>query len=250
MPTTSQNKVMAHVTGKSTRKRGKVVLKQYKMEPSHQFDTLTSSVEDNCPESTDDQVTTVVQADQLESKESTESSQARESERLHQLGFWNSVDKKDIKVKKIGVAAQEKPTGESEEVKQYNEVISQEVERKVDEKLDCPSVKRRAPPELVTSAVCFELKGSVATHVEVLSKMKEMLCYRKGSKIITIQFVPKSRWIIVLDSQETRDRLAGMEFFIGRHSVLLRRYDDVMKMEYKKYLRGQGLLEMVHSATK
>ncbi|XP_033740484.1 uncharacterized protein LOC117327543 [Pecten maximus] len=252
MPTTSQNKVMAHVTGKSARKRGKVVLKQYKMEPSHKLDLSTNSqtANDNWPVSTDDQVTTALQADQSDTQERTESSRGKDNERLHKLGFWNSIDKKDAKTKKIGVPVVEKPADEPEEVKQYNVTISQEVERKVDEKVECPTTRRRDPPDPVPSAVCFELKSSVATHTDVLDKMKDMLHYKRGSKIVTIQFIPKSRWIIVLDSAETRDRLSGMEFFIGQHNVLLRRYDDVMKMEYKKYLRSQGLLEMVHSATK
>ncbi|XP_060069646.1 uncharacterized protein LOC132549708 [Ylistrum balloti] len=252
MPTTSQNKVLAHVTGKSARKRGKVALKQYKMEPNHSVNLSSTSqaVEENWPELPDDQVATAVQADQSESKEGSESNQVKENELLHQLGFWNSLDKKDVKIKKIGVTVTEKPAAEPAKVKQYSETISQEVERKVEEKVECPTIKKKDPPQLVPSAVCFELKSSAATHVDVLNKMKDMLYYRRGSKIVSIQFVPKSRWIIVLDSQETRDRLCGMEFFIGQHCVLLRRYDDVMKMEYKKYLRSQGLLEMVHSATK
>ncbi|XP_069138518.1 uncharacterized protein [Argopecten irradians] len=252
MPTTSQNKVMARVTGKSSRNKVKV-LKQYKMDPNQQL-KLSSSCKtsnENWPELKDDQMTTAVQnCDHTDTEERTASSLVRENERLHQLGFWSSLDKKDTKMKKIGVTVVEKPADESVEVKQYNETISQQVEKKVEEKVGCPTVRRRDPPELRPSAVCFELKSSVATHMDVLGKMKDMLHYKRGSKIISIQFIPKSRWIIVLDSTETRDRLSGMEVFIGRHSVLLRRYDDVMKNEYKKYLRSVGLMEMVHSATK
>lgn len=74
-----------------------------------------------------------------------------------------------------------------------------------------------------------------------------MLYYKRGSSIVSVQFIPKSRWIIVMDSQETRDRLAGMEIVFESHCVLLRRYDDVMRTDYKQYLRRIGLLELINN---
>jgi hypothetical protein len=51
------------------------------------------------------------------------------------------------------------------------------------------------------------------------------------------------RWKILLDSKASRDRIAGSEIKINGITVLLRRYDDIMALEYRKYLRANGFIQ-------
>ena len=54
------------------------------------------------------------------------------------------------------------------------------------------------------------------------------------------------RWVISLDSVDARNRLAGRTFHIKGQKVTLRRYDDILSLEYRKCSRTRQLLDMVN----
>lgn len=106
--------------------------------------------------------------------------------------------------------------------------------------------EKRPPPESVPNAICFDLGGSHASHADVYHQLKEHLILKGIGKIISLQYLAMSfRWKILLDSQASRDRIAGSEINVNGRTVSLRRYDDIMLLEYKKYLRANGFIETV-----
>lgn len=101
------------------------------------------------------------------------------------------------------------------------------------------------PPEPLPNAISFDLGGSRASHEDVYNQLGAYLKSFGDFHIKSLQFVALSfRWVVLLDSKTARDRIAGGRVNINGRTVLLRRYDDVMLLEYKKYLRGNGLVDM------
>ena len=103
---------------------------------------------------------------------------------------------------------------------------------------------RKPPPESTPNAICFDLGGSKASHADVYYQLLELLILKGDCKIISLQYLAMSfRWKILLDSKASRDRIAGSEIKINGITVLLRRYDDIMALEYRKYLRANGFIQ-------
>lgn len=104
-------------------------------------------------------------------------------------------------------------------------------------------IKKREPPESLPTAISFDLGGSRASHEDVYYKLKDLLLSRGDFKIISLQYVAtRFRWVVVLDSRSARDQIAGTRLEINGRQVLLRRYDDIVSFEYKKYLRANGFI--------
>ncbi|KAK3098053.1 hypothetical protein FSP39_015633 [Pinctada imbricata] len=110
------------------------------------------------------------------------------------------------------------------------------------------STKKRKPPDPKPEALCFDLKGSSPDHTDVLNGVRKITNLFRGTSIKFVQFLPREhRWVITMDSMQSRDRMAGSYVTINDTEVQLRRYDDIAKLEYRKYIRANGLIEMVNS---
>lgn len=105
----------------------------------------------------------------------------------------------------------------------------------------------RQPPSPAPEALYFETGNGNVDHVTVLSEMKKLLNIYKGTSVQSVQYIPNNKWKVVMDSLESRNRLAGSSIFLNGSSVCLRRYDDVANLEYRKYLRTLGYISMVNN---
>lgn len=108
---------------------------------------------------------------------------------------------------------------------------------------------KKEPPEEIPTALCFNLKGSIATHQDVKEKIDSLLYLcREECKVNSIQFFPlKTRWMVIMDKKYARDCLAGNELDFRGHKVMLRRYDDIAALEFRTYERANGLLQIVNN---
>lgn len=105
----------------------------------------------------------------------------------------------------------------------------------------------RQPPSPAPETLYFETGNGNVDHVTVLSEMKKLLNIYKGTSVQSVQYIPNNKWKVVMDSLESRNRLAGSSIFLNGSSVCLRRYDDVANLEYRKYLRTLGYILMVNN---
>ncbi|KAL3882829.1 hypothetical protein ACJMK2_029133 [Sinanodonta woodiana] len=120
----------------------------------------------------------------------------------------------------------------------------------------CP---HKNPPDENPNDICFNIKGRNCTHADVKSEIDRLLPFSPGAKIMCIRFIPlalhlnvvqaDNRWVITLNSKEARNRLAGTKIEINGVRVMLRRYDDILRLEYRKCHRTMSLLNMVISQT-
>ena len=110
------------------------------------------------------------------------------------------------------------------------------------------SAKKKNPPELKPEALCFDLKGNDVSHTDVLNEVRNFANLFRDVSVKFVQFLPiEERWVLTMNSTQSRDRLTGAYVTINGREVQLRRYDDIMKLEYRKYLRAGGLIELVNS---
>lgn len=105
----------------------------------------------------------------------------------------------------------------------------------------------RQPPSPAPETLYFETGNGNVDHVTVLSEMKKLLNIYKGTSVQSVQYIPNNKWKVVMDSLESRNRLAGSSIVLNGSSVCLRRYDDVANLEYRKYLRTLGYISMVNN---
>ena len=125
----------------------------------------------------------------------------------------------------------------------YSKVIVDEVMTEVKK-----SAKKKNPPELKPEALCFDLKGNDVSHTDVLNEVRNFANLFRDASVKFVQFLPiEERWVLTMNSTQSRDRLTGAYVTINGREVQLRRYDDIMKLEYRKYLRAGGLIELVNS---
>lgn len=105
----------------------------------------------------------------------------------------------------------------------------------------------RQPPSPAPETLYFETGNGNVNHVTVLSEMKKLLNIYKGTSVQSVQYIPNNKWKVVMDSLESRNRLAGSSIVLNESTVCLRRYDDVANLEYRKYLRTLGYISMVNN---
>jgi hypothetical protein len=126
-----------------------------------------------------------------------------------------------------------------------------------------PPPSYRKPPEPYPMTLYFNLHGYSATHTDVLSRIRKLLPLCADAEVSSIQFQPielsadtrnmtvDNRWIVTLNRSEAIERLYGLEMeFGGGKKVVLRRYDDILQAEYRRYLRRCDLLQIVTDANK
>ncbi|XP_060606251.1 uncharacterized protein LOC132758579 [Ruditapes philippinarum] len=115
--------------------------------------------------------------------------------------------------------------------------------------------RHKGVPELKPTAVCFYIKGSNCSHKEVCDRIEDVLPLYPGAKIEEVQFVPlgvhldsivtENRWIITLNSVGARNRIAGTSLHIKGQKITLRRYDDIIQLEFRKCSRSGAVKDMV-----
>lgn len=104
----------------------------------------------------------------------------------------------------------------------------------------------KSQPESIPNALVFDLGGSHASHEDVYYQLKSLLYSNKECHMKSLQYFPMSfRWIILLDSKKSRDLLAGSVIIVNGNRVTLRRYDDIIALEYKKSSRASGFIDTV-----
>lgn len=118
--------------------------------------------------------------------------------------------------------------------------------------------KHAFPPEQKPTAVCFNIKGSNLSHRDVKEKIEGVVRLWPGIGVQSIQFVPRAinigsvhadnRWVITLNTEWARNRLAGTEVVFNDTTVQLRRYDDIMQLEYKQYNKAMDFKRLVSNA--
>ncbi|KAH3738149.1 hypothetical protein DPMN_044777 [Dreissena polymorpha] len=110
-------------------------------------------------------------------------------------------------------------------------------------------------PEYKPTALCFYMLGANVTHAEVYSRIQDVLLMYPGAKIEQIQYVPlgvhldtrgtENRWIITLNTIGARNYIAGTTLHLKGQKVTLRRYDDIIQLEYRKCSRSNAVQQMV-----
>ena len=116
------------------------------------------------------------------------------------------------------------------------------------------------PPKMRPKAVCFNIVGAHLTHLLVWkSFQRDVLAEYDEVKVESIQFVPRSifvprtknsdpvenRWVITLTNEWYRSRVTGMDIRFGDFTTQLRRYDDVVNLEYRQYTRMTDMMKMI-----
>ncbi|KAL4233778.1 hypothetical protein ACF0H5_008456 [Mactra antiquata] len=115
--------------------------------------------------------------------------------------------------------------------------------------------RHKGEPELRPTAICFYIAGFTFSHVEVYDRVKDLLVQYPMIKILDIQYVPlavhldtpgtENRWIITLNTVAARNQIAGTTLHIRGRKVTLRRYDDIIMLEYRKCSRTKDVQDMV-----
>ncbi|XP_071137585.1 uncharacterized protein [Mytilus edulis] len=130
-----------------------------------------------------------------------------------------------------------------EKVKYSNEIFDDVM---AEIKKYAKSSETKAQPDPIPNALVFDLGGSHASHEDVYHQLKCLLFSNKECRMKSLQYFPMSfRWIILLDSQKSRDVLAGSVIIVNGIRVTLRRYDDIIALEYKKSSRASGFIDTV-----
>ena len=106
------------------------------------------------------------------------------------------------------------------------------------------------PPELNPLSLCCNLPGVSLGHRFLLDMVKEKLSSVtplnvEAASVTYIRFLDRNvvmgaqclmnRWIITVNCVEARDELLRVELYLINKKVALKRYDDVLKAEYKEY---------------
>lgn len=76
-----------------------------------------------------------------------------------------------------------------------------------------------------------------------------------SEQVVSVEYQPRAihikgidvenRWVITLDSQYAAARLSGSQLLFGTKEVIVRRYDDVIGLEYKQFTRRSDLMHAI-----
>lgn len=106
--------------------------------------------------------------------------------------------------------------------------------------------KSKRPPTSNPNSLALDLPGGRASHEDVYYQIKNLVNLNRGCRIVSLQYLPlESRWLILMDSKESCDRISGQSIKINGTKVFLKRYDDVITLEYKKVSRANGFINNV-----
>ena len=102
--------------------------------------------------------------------------------------------------------------------------------------------------------------GPRLTHRYLLNMMTRTLKYAQPARVLEIRFEERSvihgtsgledRWILRVDSSQTRRLLERTALEIHGRTVFFRPYDTILRQEYKQHLRHEKAMQKLNVAHK
>lgn len=87
-----------------------------------------------------------------------------------------------------------------------------------------------------------------------MHRVYNVVKYSFPLQIVSLEYQPRAvhikghnvdnRWVVTLDSQYSVNRLSGSQLTFGSKVVTVRRYDDVLGLEFKQFTRRSNFMKM------
>ncbi|ESO91347.1 hypothetical protein LOTGIDRAFT_153782 [Lottia gigantea] len=147
---------------------------------------------------------------------------------------------------------------EDEIKEEFNE--TDELIKQLQTRQNIVPIKDMKPPDLKPKAVCFSSLGIEPTHLEVKKAVDRLLTTYPEIRLTTIEFQPRfkmvktetsekiSRWVISFNTEWGRSRMTNQELILNGEEIVLKRYDEVVKSEFKQARRVAEIMMIVKNA--
>ena len=103
------------------------------------------------------------------------------------------------------------------------------------------------PPSPRPLSMCFDYTGTNITHVQIRLAIMNTLENIPNAKVTSLQFVARNvilgtiwvdnRWIVGLSTKQCVTVLMGRGIVLNGEPIKLRKYDDIIKEEYDKFVQ-------------